>query len=67
VALAFSAPVVCEPVTGLLPDQEPDAVQAVALVVDQVSVELSPFATVLGEAARLIVAAGFALTVTVVD
>jgi len=57
----------CDPVNGLLPDHEPEAAQAVAFVADHVSVELSPFTTVLGEAVSLMVAAGFALTVTVVD
>jgi hypothetical protein len=40
-------------------------VQAVALVLDQVSVVLPPLATVLGEALRLIVGAPATLTVTV--
>jgi hypothetical protein len=63
--LAVSAPVDCEPLTGLVPDQDPEAVQAVALVADQVSVEPLPLATVLGLAARVMVTVGFALTVTV--
>jgi hypothetical protein len=50
--------VVCDPLSGLAPDQDPEAVQAVALVADQVSVELLPLATVLGLAARLMVGAG---------
>jgi hypothetical protein len=66
VALAVSAPVVCEPLTALVPDQPPVAVQEVALVEDQVSVELLPFATVLGLALKLTVGAG-AVTVTVAD
>jgi hypothetical protein len=64
--LAFSAPVVCDPLTGLAPDQDPEAVQAVALVADQVSVELLPLATVLGLAERLMVGTG-CVTVTVAD
>jgi hypothetical protein len=50
----------------LAPDQDPEAVQAVALVADQVSVELLPLATVLGLAARLMVGTG-CVTVTVAD
>jgi hypothetical protein len=56
--LAVREPVVCDPLTGLAPDQDPEAVQAVALVADQVSVELPPLAIVLGLAARLTVGAG---------
>jgi hypothetical protein len=41
-------------------------VQEVALVADQVSMELAPLATVLGLAAKVIVGAG-AVTVTVTD
>ena len=67
VALAESAPVDCEPLTGLLPDQAPEAIQEVALVDDQLKRELPPLATVLGLALRLTIAVGFGLTVTVVD
>jgi hypothetical protein len=50
----------------MLPDQPPEAVQAVALVVDQVRVELPPLATVLGLAPRATVGAGVgAVTLTV--
>ena len=52
--------------TGLVPDQAPDAVQAVALVADQVSVAPLPLATVLGLAARLMVGTGW-VTETVAD
>jgi hypothetical protein len=65
--LALSAPVDCEPLTALLPDHPPEAVQEVALVDDQVKVELPPLATVLGLALILTVAVGLALAVTVVD
>jgi len=54
-----------EPLVGSLPDQPPPAVQAVALVVDQVKVELAPLAIVLGFALSLTVAVGAAVTVTV--
>ena len=64
--MAVSAPVDCDPVAGLLPDHEPEAVQAVALVADQVSVALLPLATVLGLAARLMVGTG-CVTETVAD
>jgi hypothetical protein len=50
--------VVCEPLGASLPDQPPDAVQAVALVEDQVSVELPPLMTVLGVVLSLTVGAG---------
>jgi hypothetical protein len=66
VALAVSAPVLCDPLTGLAPDQDPEAVQAVALVADQVSAELLPLATVIGFAARLMVGTG-CVTETVAD
>ena len=48
----------CEPLTGLLPVHPPEAVQEVALVADQVRVELLPLITELGLALRLIVGAG---------
>ena len=64
--MAVSAPVLCDPLTGLAPDQDPEAVQAVALVADQVSAELLPLATVLGLAARLMVGTG-CVTETVAD
>jgi len=60
------APVDAEPPTALLPAQAPEAVQDVALAVDQVNVLLPPPATVLGLAARLTVGAGF-VTDTVAD
>jgi hypothetical protein len=66
VALAVSAPVDCEPLAALLPDQAPEAVQEVALVADQVNVELPPLATVLGLAAKITVGAG-EVTETVAD
>jgi hypothetical protein len=66
VAVALSAPVVCEPLVALAPDQAPEPVQAVALVADHVSVEAPPEATVLGLAVRLRLGAG-GVTVTVAD
>jgi len=57
-ALAVSAPVDCEPLVAWLPDQPPEAVQAVAFVVDQLKVELLPLTMELGLAARLTVGAG---------
>ena len=53
-----NAPVDCEPLAALLPDQAPDAVQEVALVVDHVKFEEAPLVTVLGLAAKLTVGAG---------
>jgi hypothetical protein len=57
----------CEPLVAFVPDQAPEAVQEVALLDDQVSMELLPLATVLGLALKLTVALGFELTVTVAD
>jgi hypothetical protein len=62
-----SAPVEDEPLTALLPDQAPEAVQEVAFVDDHANIELAPLATVLGFALRLTVALGCGLTVTVAD
>jgi hypothetical protein len=56
----------CEPLSALLPLHAPDAVQAVAFVADQVSVELVPLATELGAALIRTVGAG-ELTETVAD
>jgi hypothetical protein len=64
--LAVSAPVGCEPLAALLPDQAPEAVQAVAFVAVQVKVELPPLATVLGVALKLTIGAG-EVTETVAD
>ena len=54
------------PLTGLLPLHEPDAVQAVAFVADQVSVELVPLVMELG-AALSATAGGCNVTETVAD
>jgi len=56
----------CDPVRALAPDQAPEAVQDVALLADQVNVELLPLATVLGLAAKLRVGVG-CVTDTVAD
>lgn len=56
----------CEPLVALVPDQAPEAVQEVALVADQDTVELPPLVTVLGLAPRLTVGAG-AVTEIVAD
>jgi len=61
-----SAPVEVEPLAPFAPDQAPEAVQAVALVDDQFSVELLPLATVLGLAVKVTVGAGW-VTDTVAD
>lgn len=66
--MAFSAPVLWVPLCGSVPDQPPDAVQALAWVVDQVRLALLPLATVLGLAASAIVGAGAGeVTETVAD
>jgi hypothetical protein len=64
--LADTAPVDCEPLSALLPLQPPDAVQAVALLLDQVSVEAPPAFTLLGVALSVTVGA-LPETVTVAD
>lgn len=56
----------CEPLVALVPDQAPEAVQEVALVADQVSVELAPLETVLGAVLKVTVGEG-AVTETVAD
>jgi hypothetical protein len=69
-AFALSAPVDCDPLTALAPDQEPAALQAVALVEDQVRVELLPETTVLGFALIFTVGADITaapVTVTLAD
>jgi hypothetical protein len=58
VALAFRAPVDCEPLVALAPDQAPEAVQAVALLADQAKTALLPLAIVLGLADKATVGAG---------
>ena len=55
-----------EPLMGLTPDQAPEAVQAVALLEDQVKTALPPLAIVLGLAAMATVGTG-GVTDTVVD
>jgi hypothetical protein len=50
-------PVVCEPLTGLLPDQAPEAEHDVTLAAFQLSIELVPLAMVLGAALMLTVGA----------
>ena len=62
----MSAPVDCEPLRALAPDQAPEALQAVALVDDHVSVALAPLAIALGPTLKLTVGSG-ALTETVAD
>lgn len=69
--LVVSALVVNDPDVALVPVHAPDAVQAVAFVVDQVNREVPPDVTDVGDADNVNVGAGvpppLALTVTVVD
>ena len=60
------APVDCEPLVALAPDQAPEAVQAVALLADQARTALLPLAIVLGLAVKLTVGADV-LTETIAD
>ncbi len=64
--MAVSAPVDWEPLRPLLPDQPPEAVQAVAWLDDQVRVALAPLVMALGPTLRATVGRG-ALMETVVD
>lgn len=50
---AVRAPVDCEPLTDLVPDQPPEAVQAVAFDDDQFNVVAEPLFTVVGFSVRL--------------
>jgi hypothetical protein len=58
VALAVSAPVDWVPCTDFVPDQAPEAVQAVAFVVAQFNVALLPLVMALGPTLKLTVGAG---------
>ena len=58
-----SAPVEAVPLTGWVPAHAPEAVQLVALVLDHVSVDALPLATLVGEAAKVSVGGSMATTV----
>jgi len=58
--------VLVEPLVGSVPAQPPEAVQDVAFVEDQLSVEVAPFLTVLGLAVKVTAGVGV-VTETVVD
>ena len=64
--MADTAPVDCVPLSPLEPLQPPDAVHAVALLLDQVSVEAAPDFTLLGLALSVTMGA-LPATVTVAD
>jgi len=67
---AVSAPVLCEPLVALVPDQPPEAVHDVAFVADQVSVLALPLVTVVGFAVSVVTGAlggGSAPTCTLAD
>jgi hypothetical protein len=66
VSFSLIAPVDCEPLAPLAPDQAPDAAQEVAFVADQVRMDALPLATVLGVAAK-VTAGACCVTETVVD
>jgi hypothetical protein len=70
VVVAVSPVRASEPLTALVPVQPPEAVQLLVLAVDQLRVEVPPFATVVGDALSVTVGEGVALggvTVTVTD
>jgi hypothetical protein len=64
--VAVSAGVVCEPLVDSLPLQPFEAVQDVAFVVDQVSIEVAPLVTVVGLALK-VTAGAEVVTDTVAD
>jgi hypothetical protein len=64
--VVLRAEVATEPLIGFVPLQPPEAVHDVALVEDQVSVDLAPLAIVLGFAVR-VTAGGVWVTETVAD
>jgi hypothetical protein len=64
IVFAAKAGVVSLPLVALLPVQPLEAVQAVALVELQVSVDAPPLATLVGLALSVIVGAGVVVTVT---
>ena len=64
--MAVNEPLGCEPLKPLLPDHAPEALQEVALMLDQAIVEPLPEFTVLGVALR-VTAGGRDGTVTVTD
>lgn len=64
--VAVRAGVVCEPVVASAPLQPPEAVQAVALLDDQVNADVAPLFTVAGFAVRVTEGAGV-VTDTVAD
>jgi len=67
VVVALSGPVLALPLVGSLPDHPPEAVQPLALLDDQLSVEAEPLPTVPGLALMLTVGLGGADTLTVAD
>jgi hypothetical protein len=56
--VALSATVVCEPLKGSVPPQPPEATQLVALVDDQVRVDVAPLFNVVGLAVIVTTGAG---------
>jgi len=67
VVVLLSAPVLALPVIALLPDQPPEAVQLLAFVADQVSVDDPPLLMLVGFALKLTAGLAGAETVTVTD
>jgi len=65
--VVLSAPVLALPLVGLLPDQPPEALQLVAFVEDQLSVEAEPLLTVPGFALRVTMGLAGEETLTVTD
>jgi hypothetical protein len=65
-AVVVRPEVLVEPLIGFVPAQPPEAVQDVAFVEDQLSVEVAPFLTVLGLAVKVTAGVGV-VTETVAD
>ena len=58
----MSAPVEAVPLTVLVPDHAPEARQLVALLLDHVSVDAPPLATLVGEALKVSVGGAMVTT-----
>ena len=66
VVSAFRAPVLAEPAVGRVPDHPPEAVQDVACMLDQVSMELVKAATTGGSAEMVTLGPGVEVTTSTV-
>ena len=67
ILVSLNGPTLSLPDVGLLPDHAPPALHEVALVVDQLNVEVPLALTVVGLAVSVMVGRGGGATVTVTD